>query len=125
MKGDPRTPTTRVRSRALRHDGSDAEAVLWRHLRGRHLASAKVRRQHPIGPYFADFCCVEAGLIIELDGGQHADQAERDARRTAYLTEQGFRVIRFWNHDVIARTNAVLDAIEAELARSVKVARQR
>ena len=122
MKGDPRTESTRGRSRALRRDRSDAEALLWRRLRGRQLAGAKFRRQQPIGPYFADFCCVEARLIIELDGGQHAEQADRDAHQTAYLVDQGFRVMRFWNHDVLASTSAVLAAIAMELARPVEVA---
>jgi adenine-specific DNA-methyltransferase len=94
--------------------------VRWRHLRARQLAGAKFRRQHPIGPYFADLCCVEAGVVIELDGGQHAEQAEQDARRTAYLAVQGFRVIRFWNHDVMARTDVVLETIRMELERRIE-----
>lgn len=119
VKGDPRTDKTRTRCRDLRRDRSDAERVLWRHLRARQLAGAKFRRQHPIGPYFADLCCVEARLVIELDGGQHAEQAGQDARRTAYLDVQGFRVIRFWNHDVMARTDAVLETIRLELVERI------
>jgi very-short-patch-repair endonuclease len=90
VKGDRRTEATRVRSRALRRDGSDAEATLWRHLRGRQLAGAKFRRQHPIGPYFVDFCCVEARLIVELDGGERCceriDTARRDSPGLDLLT---------------------------------------
>lgn len=121
MKGDPRTAPTRARSRTLRRAESDAEGVLWRRLRSRQLAGAKFRRQHPIGPYFVDFCCIEARLVVEIDGGQHAEAAERDARRTAYLADHAFRVIRFWNHDVLARTDAVLETIESELERAIEV----
>jgi very-short-patch-repair endonuclease len=116
VKGDPRTEGTRARSRALRRGGSDAEAALWRSIRGRPLTGAKFRRQHRIGPYVVDSCCVEARLIVELDGGQHAERADRDAQRTAYLVRQGWRVVRFWNHAVLARTSAVLEAIAGELA---------
>jgi very-short-patch-repair endonuclease len=115
VKSNPRTVRARTRSRTLRRHGSDAEALLWRHLRGRQLADAKFRRQHPIGPYFADFCCVEARLVIELDGGQHAVQVAGDARRTRYLAAEGFRVLRFWNDDVLLRTNDVLETIEGQL----------
>ena len=115
MKDDPRTQWTRSRTRALRRDGSDAEGILWRRLRGRQVAGAKFRRQHPLGIYFADFCCVEAQLVIEIDGGQHTEQARQDAQQTVYLASQGFRVIRFWNHDVLARTDAVLESIRMEL----------
>jgi len=118
VKNDPRTLTTRTRSRALRRDSSDAEQTLWRHLRSSQLGGAKFRRQHPIGPYFADFCCVEAGLIVEVDGGQHAQQVVRDGVRNTYLEQQGFRVLRFWNHDVLARTTAVLEVIAKELGLS-------
>ncbi|MBI4515665.1 MAG: endonuclease domain-containing protein [Deltaproteobacteria bacterium] len=123
MKSDPRTRSTRARSRALRREGSDAEAALWRRLRARRLAGAKFRRQHPIGPYFADFCCVEARLVVEIDGGQHAAAAGRDGARTACLAAHGFRVIRFWNHDVLEKTEAVLQAIGLELGRALGAAR--
>jgi len=103
-----------MRSRTLRQDGSDAEARLWRRLRSRQLHGAKFRRQHRIGPYFADFCCVEARLIVELDGGQHG--AEVDAPRTAWLEAQGYRLLRFWNHDAIGNVDGVVAVIGAALA---------
>jgi very-short-patch-repair endonuclease len=81
---------------------------LWYFLRNRQLAGFKFRRQIPIGPYVADFVCVEAQLIVELDGGQHAEQVQRDQARTRYLVALGFRVLRFWNNDVLAQTESVL-----------------
>ena len=111
-----------MRSRRLRREGTDAEGLLWRRLRGRQLAGAKFRRQHPIGPYFGDFCCLEAQFVVEIDGGQHADAANRDAARTAYFAAHGFRVIRFWDDDVLLRTDAVLEAIGMELMRTIEVA---
>lgn len=103
------------RANALRKQLTDAERRLWYHLRSRRLSGYKFRRQHPVGPYFADFACLEAGLIVEVDGGQHADQHDSDARRTAYLQSQGFKVLRFWNHEVLGDTEAVLQAILREL----------
>jgi very-short-patch-repair endonuclease len=99
------------RARELRHEATDAEALLWSHIRGRRLNRCKFRRQHPIGPYITDFTCIEAGLVVELDGGQHADQPQRDRARTRYLEQRGYRVLRFWNHDVLEHTDAVLEAI--------------
>ena len=84
---------------------------LWHHLRDRRLAGCKFRRQFSLGPYFADFACPEKRLIIELDGGQHVDQFEQDAERSAYLQEQGFTVLRFWNDQVLLETDAVLEEI--------------
>lgn len=101
----------RVRARALRSGPTDAESLLWFHLRDRRLGGFKFRRQRPIGPYFADFTCVEEKLVIELDGGQHVEQAERDAERTACLEREGFRVLRFWNNDVLTQTPLVLEQI--------------
>lgn len=102
-------------ARRLRRQLTDAERRLWAHLRNRALMGWKFRRQHPIGPYIADFACIEARLVIELDGGQHLGST-RDAARTAALQAGGYRVIRFWNNDVLMRTTAVLDAIHAALA---------
>ncbi|GAB2824936.1 hypothetical protein GCM10027276_29630 [Comamonas piscis] len=97
-------------ARALRQSATTAEQLLWRHLRNRQLAGAKFRRQHPLGPYILDFVCLEHGLVIEIDGGQHADlQAQGyDAQRSAWLQQQGLQVLRFWNHEVVQQTNGVL-----------------
>ncbi len=98
-------------ARALRSHSTDAEAMLWRHIRSNRLAGFKFRRQHPVHGYIADFICLEAGLIVELDGSQHFDHAQYDERRSQHLIAQGFRVIRFWNHDVLLRIEAVLEEI--------------
>ena len=101
--------------RRLRKSMTDAERRLWRALRNRQLAGHKFRRQHPIPPYVADFACVERGLIVEVDGGQHSERAEADAVRTRALQARGFRVIRVWNNDVMANLQGVLSAILAAL----------
>jgi len=99
----------------LRKSSTDAELRLWLRLKNRNLAGFKFRRQHPIPPYIADFVCLEQKLIVELDGGQHAEQVTRDAERTAYLESKGFRVIRFWNDDALKQTDAVLEEILRQL----------
>ena len=99
------------RARALRRGQTRAERILWSVLRGRRLAGFKFRRQMPIGPYFADFACVEARLIIELDGGQHAAQVASDAARTRAMEACGYRVVRFWNGAVLRERDGVIDAI--------------
>jgi adenine-specific DNA-methyltransferase len=100
----------------LRHDDTEAEARLWESLRDRRLGGWKWRRQVPRGPFIVDFYCAEAKLVVELDGGQHADQVEYDERRTAYLASTGLRVLRFWNSDVLTNRDGVcltiLDACE-------------
>lgn len=90
-------------ARALRQSATTAEQLLWRHLRNRQLVGAKFRRQHPLGSYILDFVCLEHGLVVEVDGGQHADlQAQGyDQQRTVWLQQQGLRVLRFWNHEVV------------------------
>ena len=103
-------------ARALRANQTEAESRLWQRLRVRQLAGAKFRRQAPVGPYIADFICLAAKLIVEIDGGQHADNAEADAARTAWLEDQGFRVLRFWNNDVLDNTDGVLEEILAALS---------
>jgi very-short-patch-repair endonuclease len=75
----------------------------------------KFRRQHPIGKYFADFACIEYGIVVELDGGQHADQVAYDSLRTAFIQQSGFEVMRFWNNDVLVQTDAVLEQIMRKL----------
>jgi very-short-patch-repair endonuclease len=92
---------------------TDAEWALWLQLRGRRLGGHKFRRQWSLWPHVGDFCCLKAKLIIEVDGGQHTP--ERDAARTAALTAQGFRIIRFWNNDVLNNIEGVLEVILAAL----------
>jgi len=104
------------RARSLRRESTDAERRLWRVLQNRGLGGVKFRRQLPIGRYIADFASVEAKLIVELDGGQHHDQADYDARRSGDLEIAGWRVVRFWNTDVMENLDGVADAILAELA---------
>lgn len=97
-------------ARKLRAEQTDAERVLWHRLRNRQIADLKFRRQQPLGNYFADFYCHELKLIVELDGGQHVESAG-DAERNAWLSNQGYRVLRAWNHEVLCQTDAVLEAI--------------
>ncbi len=111
----PSDQTQTERARALRRDKTLAERKLWAALRGRRLSGFKFRRQEPVDRYIADFLCREAKLIIELDGGQHADQVEYDARRTQVLDAAGYRVLRFWNREVLYHLDAVVDAIDSEL----------
>lgn len=99
------------RARKLRRSLTDAEVTLWHRLRNRQLGNCKFRRQLPIGAYIVDFACVEKQLIVELDGGQHAQQGDYDANRTSFLSEQGFRVLRFWNDQALKETDAVLETI--------------
>ncbi|HEY6896535.1 MAG TPA: endonuclease domain-containing protein [Rhodocyclaceae bacterium] len=103
------------RARNLRKRATDTERKLWHHLRDRQIEGHKFRRQHPIGPYFADFVCIERQLIIEADGGQHAAQADYDERRSAFLQAQGFRVLRFWDNDVLTNMDGVLEVIRLAL----------
>ncbi|MDB5859105.1 MAG: hypothetical protein JWQ76_2794 [Ramlibacter sp.] len=105
-----------MRAKALRKVPTDAESLLWRHLRNRQFQGLKFRRQHPIGKYYADFACLEIGLVIELDGGQHGEQMAYDARREAAMKALGFQTLRFWNHEVLGQTDAVLEKILATAA---------
>ena len=105
------SPINRNRARSLRKSFTDAELKLWRLLKNRNLKNLKFRRQHPVGPYIAGFICLERKLVIELDGGQHAREVSYDYRRTAYLESTGYRVIRFWNDDVLAKTESVVQVI--------------
>ena len=93
----------------LRSNATDAERALWAQLRGRRLGGHKFRRQWTLGPHIADFCCVESRLIVEADGGQHTSEADRT--RTRYLQLQGYRILRFWNNDVLTNMDGVLDTI--------------
>jgi primosomal protein N' (replication factor Y) len=101
------------RSQQLRRNMTDAECAIWQKLRHDQLGR-RFRRQHPIPPYIADFACVEAKLIVEADGGQHADSSDQE--RDQYLQKQGWRILRFWNNDVLQNRTGVLQAIAAALA---------
>jgi len=110
MQRPPGTePIERLRS--LRTFCTDAEKLLWSNLRGRRLEDAKFRRQMWLGNYIVDFVCLDRRLVIEADGGQHAEQQEYDDRRTAFLAQQGYRVLRFWNNDVRDNLDGVLTSI--------------
>lgn len=105
-----------TRARELRRDSTKPEKICRGLLRDRRLSGVKFRRQHPIGPYFADFACTSAKLVIEIDGEHHAFQLERDARRTAFMERQGWRVVRFWANEVLESPEGIWRAIGAALA---------
>ncbi len=121
---DEKSPTWKVSSRlrsnarALRKNSTDAERLLWAALRDHRLNSASFRRQVPIKNFIADFVCHAAKLVIELDGGQHfSDQAEQaDAARSTVIEAQGFKVLRFSNHDVMTNRDGVLETIASAIA---------
>jgi very-short-patch-repair endonuclease len=101
------------RARLLRRNETDAERKLWQQLRAKRFSALKFRRQFPIGDFIVDFCCKELRLVIELDGGQHAEPAAvaSDSRRTGWLKSRGYRVLRFWNNDVLTNIDGVAQAI--------------
>jgi very-short-patch-repair endonuclease len=103
------------RARQLRRNMTDAERLLWSRLRKKQLYGYRFRRQHPIGPYIVDFACLQTRLVIELDGGQHQEQANEDRKRDDYLMKEGFHVVRFWNNQVFNETDATLERIAARL----------
>lgn len=96
-------------AKILRKRPTDAEKTMWRHLRGRRLEGFKFRRQEPIGNYVADFACYEKRIIVEVDGGQHC--REKDGERDRWFEGQGFKVLRFWNNEVLKNTPGVWDVI--------------
>ncbi len=108
---------SKAHARALRSNPTEAERALWKHLRMRQIEGHKFRRQQSLGRYIVDFVCPEKKLIIELDGGQHSELVASDSVRTAWLEAQGFRVLRFWNHQVLADIEAVKEAIREALLR--------
>jgi very-short-patch-repair endonuclease len=108
------TPKGYQRARELRKDPTPAEAKLWAYLRSDQLG-VSFRRQHAIGSYIPDFCCIKEKLIIELDGSQHLEQSEYDAERTNYFESLGYKVIRFWNNDVMNDINGVIRVIQFAL----------
>ena len=104
----------RSSARALRNTMTESEKRIWFQLRAHRLNGASFRRQEPIGTYIVDFICFDARLIVEIDGGQHAD-SQRDKIRDAWFESQGFRVLRFWNNDVLANTDGVIERIDEAL----------
>jgi very-short-patch-repair endonuclease len=106
---------TLKRSRDLRRESTDAERRLWAALRNRQFFGAKFRRQVAIGRFIVDFCCTERQLVVELDGGQHAMQQRYDRLRTRELIIAGFRVLRFWNAEVLRNTEGVLEDVARAL----------
>ncbi len=107
----------RAFAKSLRANATDAEIMLWKLLRSRRLASMKFRRQVPIGPWIVDFFSFEQRLIVEADGSQHAD-SDNDKRRDHNLSERGFRILRFWNNDILLRSQSVLEMIFCSAAAS-------
>jgi len=105
-------------ARKLRKESTDAERLLWKYLRAHRMAGFKFKRQFVIEPYIVDFVCVEARLIIEADGGQHIEQCAEDQARTGYLESSGYRVMRFWNHEILTDTESVLEYIYKALIKS-------
>jgi very-short-patch-repair endonuclease len=103
-------------ARELRRNLTEPETKLWWRIRGRQIDGARFRRQAPIGKYMGDFVCFERGLIVELDGSQHAERSDADETRTVWLNSQGFRVIRFWNNLVFEDLDSVLETIGIALA---------
>ncbi|MFL6652895.1 MAG: endonuclease domain-containing protein [Sulfurifustaceae bacterium] len=104
-------PTVQQRARIVRNQATDAERYLWQRLRKRQMGGYRFRRQVPIAEYVADFACLEARLVIELDGGQHEERKAYDARRDARIAAHGLKVLRFWDDDVFRTLDAVLDEI--------------
>jgi len=98
-------------ARELRKNATDCERLLWLHLRAHRLQGFKFKRQQPIGAYIVDFVCFETRCIVEADGGHHAEQIDYDTRRDDWLKSQGFTVLRFWNNDILANTEGVLETI--------------
>ena len=119
MKGQTNSYVLNNRlQRALRHNMTDAEKALWQRLRGKQMKGCKFRRQHPFGDFILDFVCLEARLVVEVDGGQHYESS-RDELRDQVLTLAGFRVLRFWNNQVLLEVEAVVEAIWLVLGESL------
>jgi very-short-patch-repair endonuclease len=99
------------RARELRKNLTDAEKMLWNHIRLRQMGDYKFRRQQPIGKYIVDFVCLEKRLIIEVDRGQHDEQSPYDSNRDSWLISQGYRILRFWNNQIFGELEAVKETI--------------
>jgi very-short-patch-repair endonuclease len=118
MAHDPTLP--RDTARNLRANATEPEQKLWSKLRKGQLYGFQFRRQHSIGPFFADFICLEANVIVELDGSQHADQKEQDLSRSDFLRSNGYQVLRFWNCEVIGDVDSVVERIAKVLRQTVR-----
>ena len=108
-------PNRIITARSLRKNQTDAEKILWKNIRNRNFAGYKFKRQFPIGKYIVDFVCFAHKLAIEIDGGQHMDNLEKDLVRTKYIESHGFKVIRFWNNEVMENIESVLETILVEI----------
>ncbi len=102
-------------SRNLRKGLTEAENLLWKHLRGKRFDGLKFRRQQPIGRYIVDFVCLEKRLVLEIDGGQHSLEKPKDEARDRWLTAEGYQVLRFWNNDVSGNLAGVIERILEKL----------
>jgi very-short-patch-repair endonuclease len=105
-----------LRARSLRNNPTDAERRLWARLRYRQIDGHRFRRQMPIGSFIADFACLECRIVIEVDGGQHDLRRPLDDARTRWLASQGYRVLRFWNNDVLGNTDGVVALVRTALS---------
>jgi very-short-patch-repair endonuclease len=105
-----------IRARELRQSQTEAEKIIWHHLKAKRFFGHKFKRQHPIGPYFPDFVCLERKLVIEIDGGQHSEN-KKDVVRTKFLENEGYTVIRFWNNDVLGNIDGLLSSLSLTLSR--------
>ena len=103
-------------AKTLRANQTEAEQRLWYHLRAHRFMGLKFKRQKPIGIYIVDFVCLEQRLVVEVDGGQHAEHVEYDLHRDAWLRSQGYRVLRFWNNEVMQQLEGVLEQIRITLS---------
>jgi very-short-patch-repair endonuclease len=117
-KANRASPKIKHRAGELRKEPTPAEAKLWTFLRAHRFTDIHFRRQHAIGPYIVDFCAPSKKLIIEVDGSHHLEQAEYDNERTTYLEAKGYRVLRFWNSDVMNRISDLMAMVLEELEKS-------
>jgi very-short-patch-repair endonuclease len=110
-----RTPAAAANAKALRRRMTDAERRLWYYLRAHRFEGLGFRRQAPVGPYVADFLCEQLRIIVEVDGGQHSERTLEDQQRTAWLNARGYRVVRFWNNDVMGNMEGVWEALSTAI----------
>jgi very-short-patch-repair endonuclease len=105
-----------VRARNLRKGQTEAEKVFWHSVKAKRFEGYKFKRQVPVGPFYADFVCEEARLIVEIDGGQHSEN-QKDLQRTAFLNSKGYEVVRFWNNEVLGNLDGLLSSLSLTLSR--------